>query len=167
MDHWYALHTKPRQEEQVREQLENRGLEAYLPSLVVAAARQRATTQRAKPFFPRYLFARLDLETIPLSSIVYMPGMSTVVSFGGEPATVPDAVVDYLRQRLARIDSPGFLEGAPLRQGDPLRVTSGPLRDLSAIFDRPLSPDGRVRVLVKLMGRLSACEIPIANLSRI
>ena len=165
MDRWYALHTKPRNEEHVREQLERRGLEAYLPR--VDAAPQRTAARRPKPFFPRYLFARLDLDTVPLSSIVYLPGMASVVSFGGEPAVVPDVVIDFLRQRLAHTDLPGFLEGAPLRQGDTLRVTSGPLRDLSAVFDRPLSPDGRVRVLIRLMGRLSACELPIDSLSRV
>lgn len=157
---WYALYTKPRHEKLVQDILESRNIEVYLP---VA----KCTHKCEKPFFPRYLFGHLDLEQVPLSSINWMPGMAAVVSFDGQPAAIPDAVVDWLRDSLGHLDSDGFLAGAHFRSGDLLRVTAGPLKGMEAIFDRRLTADGRARVLVQFLGRFAACEVDLASLEQV
>ena len=162
---WYALHTKPRKEQQVRLYLESRGIETYLPTLKVASKRHPRQT-REEPFLARYLFAHLDLLTVPLSSVNWSPGVTRVVSFGGQPAVVQDEVIAWLKRRLAQAESQGFHKGLPLRPNDRLRVTAGPLRGLEAIFDRRLSSEDRARVFVDLLGRLTACEVPLEWLER-
>jgi transcriptional antiterminator RfaH len=159
---WYAVHTKPRKERQVRCYLESRGIEAYLPTLPVPS-RRRPREAREEPFLARYLFAHLDLRSVPLSSINWSPGVNRVVSFGGEPAVVPDAVIAWLGRRLVR----GYDKGLPLRPNDRLRITAGPLKGLEAIFDRRLSSEDRARVFVEILGRLTSCEVPLAWLERI
>ena len=107
-------------------------------------------------FFPRYLFARLDFDIIPLSSVAWMPGVRRIVSSGSQPAPVPDEVVELVRERLEEIEEVRY---GNLRQGDRVRITSGPLRDLEAIFDQPTSSADRVRILLDVMGRLTSVEI--------
>jgi transcriptional antiterminator RfaH len=163
---WYAVQTKPRNEYLVRDMLERRAIVAYLPVLPVA--RKRASRGRGdKPFFARYLFARMDLARVPLSSINWAPGVTHVVSFGGEPATVPEAVITWLRERLGQINAEDYHQGLPLRPGDRLRVTHGPLRDMEAIFDQRLSSGDRARVFIEVLGRLTACQIDLSDLERL
>ncbi|HID87282.1 MAG TPA: hypothetical protein EYP55_07870 [Anaerolineae bacterium] len=162
MERWYALFTKPRMEQQVGDLLKSKGVETYVPTVKVAR-RRRPAVERA--FFPRYMFARLDLEAVGLSAIRWTPGVTCIVSFGGRPAVVPDEVVELIKRRLAEIKEEGY--GARFRTGDRVRIREGPLRDLEGIFDRALSGEDRVRVLIDLLGRLTACEVEARNLEKV
>jgi transcriptional antiterminator RfaH len=154
MQRWYALYTKPKKERQVDALLREQGIETYLPTV------QRKARRRDRPdrvvYFPCYLFARLDLGDTPRSSIAWMPGVRHIVSFGERPAAVADEIVELLRGRLEGIEETGY---GDLKQGDRVRITSGPLRELEAIFDQPLSAADRVRVLLDVMGRMTPVEI--------
>lgn len=166
MERWYALHTKPRKERFVRDLLECRGIEAYLPMLA-AAGKRRAGKDAEQPFFARYLFFRADLLRVPVSSVNWMPGVTRVVSFGGQPTVVQDQVIQWLRARLAQMNAESRHAAAPLRPNDRVKVTGGPLRDMEAIFDRHLSSEGRARVLIDMLGRQVACQIELEYLERI
>ncbi len=159
MEHWYTLQTKPRKERVVQELLLKRDIETYLPLL---ASRKPSRQDERKPFFARYLFARLDLDTLPLSSINWMQGMSGVVSFGGQPAVVDDEVIRWLKARLAQLGTRDYHRGLPLTPNSRMRIVEGPLKGMQAIFDRRTGADERARVLVQLLGRLTAAEIPLA-----
>jgi transcriptional antiterminator RfaH len=139
MEHWYALYTKPHRELQVQGLLQGEGIETYLPTV------RRQVRRRDRPdrvvYFPCYLFARLDFDVTPRSSLDWMPGVRRVVSAGNELVVVADEVVALIRHRLEGIEQIGYGE---LRQGDPVRITAGPLRDLEAVFDRPLPATKKV-----------------------
>lgn len=162
MNYWHALNTKPHKEREVEAFLQDRGIEVYFPT-IPAPRRSRACQTRA--FFPGYLFAHTDLDAIGLWTVHYAPGMRGVVMFGGKPAHVADAVIDILRERLARVDVVDTL-GEALQPGDRVLVTQGPLADLEAVFDRKLSPDGRVRILIRLLQRWTPVEIEADALRR-
>lgn len=162
MERWYALYTKPRMEVHVGNLLRSKGIEVYVPTIKVTR-RRRPPVER--PFFPRYMFARVDLEAIGLSAIRWTPGLTAIVGFGGGPVAVPDRVVALIKTRLAEMEEHGY--GGRFRSGDRVRITEGPFRDFEAIFDRPLSGEERVRVLIDLLGRLTACEIEATSLKKV
>ncbi len=153
MKHWYALYTQPRKERQVHGWLVEQGFESFLPT--VRRKVRRSDRPDEMVYFPCYLFARFDFNDTPQSSIAWMPGIRRIVSFGEQPAIVPEELVDLIRHRLSEVDEVGYPR---LKQGDRVRFLSGPLRDLDAIFDRPLSSADRVRVLLKVMGRMTAVD---------
>jgi transcription elongation factor/antiterminator RfaH len=157
---WYALYTKPHKERQVSNLLEEKGIETYLPTV------RRKIQRRDRPerviYFPCYLFARVDFGTTPRSSIAWMPGMRRIVSFGEHPAVVDDELIFLVRRRLGDIEEVAY---GNLKQGDMVRITSGPLRDLEAIFDRPLSAAHRVRVLLDVMGRMTPADIDYSDIT--
>lgn len=162
MKHWHALYTQPGKEHQVSALLQQRGVQTYLPTV------RRKVRRKDRPdrvvYFPCYLFARLDFERTPRSSIAWMHGVRRIVSNGERPAIVADEVVHLIRHRLAGMEEQGFYD---LFQGDRVRITSGPLRDLDAIFDRPLSAADRVRVLLHVMDRMIPLEIDRSEIVRI
>ena len=162
MMHWYALYTKPRSERQVETTLRGQGIETYLPTV------QRKVRRRDRPdqvvYFPCYLFARIDLEAVPRSSIDWMPGIRRIVGNGGQPAVVDDEIVATIRSRLDTIEQVGY---GGLKQGDRVRIVSGPLRDLEAVFDQPMSPENRVRVLLDVVGRMTPVDLDYSDIKSI
>ena len=159
---WYAIHTKPHKERAVVRYLQSRGIDAFLPVLRATGGTSRPPAER--PFFSCYLFAQMDFRDVPLSSINWAPGINRVVSFGGLPAVVPREVVEWIRVRLEQVDPRDYHRGRPLLSGDRLRVTRGPLKGLEAVFDQRLSSSARARVFVEILGRLTSCQMSLADL---
>jgi len=158
---WFALYTKPHKEYMVQGLLRDRDVETYLPEIAVAVRRRDRRSK--KPFFPHYLFARLDPHSDEMAQVHWTPGLRRVVSAGGQPIPVPDEIVTHIRRRLTTMvkEQPA----TPFRHGEIVRVACGPFEGLDALFDRSLSPQGRVRVLLELMGRLVAAELDVGDLS--
>ena len=147
MYRWMVLFTKPRKERTVLETLEARGLDAYLPRLVFHTRRGNLVEQ---PYFPRYLFARLDWEAAGVADVRWTPGLTSVVTFHGQPAWLPDDKMAYLRDRIDHLDGDAFLR---LRGGERIRVRRGPFADLEVILDGYLNGESRVAVLLRILGR--------------
>lgn len=162
---WYALYTKPHKEQHVSAVLQARGVETYLPTIPVYKGRRR--TEKSQAFFPCYLFARMDPGAVGYSSVAWTPGLRRIVSFGGQPAVVRDDVIDMIRHRLKRMEASGYPLEQRFQSGDRVLIKSGPLRDLEAVFDKPLSSSDRARVLVDILGRLTACEIELGCLEKV
>jgi transcriptional antiterminator RfaH len=157
---WFALYTKPHKEYMVQGLLRSHDVETYLPEIAVAV--RRRDRRDKKPFFPHYLFARLDPYSDQMAKVRWTPGLRRIVSAGGQPVPIPNEVVAHIRHRLETMveETPP----APFRQGEIVHVTRGPFEGLDAMFDRALSPQGRVRVLLELMGRLVAAELDVEDL---
>ena len=157
---WFALYTKPHKEYMVQGLLRNQDVETYLPEIGVAV--QRRDRRDKKPFFPHYLFARLDPHSDQMVKVRWMPGLRRVVSAGGQPVSNPNEVIAHIRHRLAAMveEKPA----SPFKKGEIVRVTRGPFAGLNAMFDRALSPEGRVRVLLEMMGRLVATDLSVEEL---
>ena len=164
MEHWYALYTKPKKEHQVNTYLRGQGIDTYLPT------EKRKVRRRDRPddmvFFPCYLFARLDLDTTPRSSVDWMPGVRRIVSLGEQPAPVPDEVVAHIQARLRDKSSDQGLGYGEFKPGDQVRVVSGPLHDLDAIFDRRASATERVRILLDVLGRMTPVEVDASDIQK-
>ncbi|MEO6062338.1 MAG: transcription termination/antitermination NusG family protein, partial [Thermoflexales bacterium] len=95
---WYALQSKPHKESQLLRGLESAGFEAWYPSYRVKPVNPRS--RKIRPLFPRYLFVRINLEEQPVSTFTWMANAIGLVSFGDEPAPVPDRLIEAVHERL-------------------------------------------------------------------
>ena len=109
----------------------------------------------------------MDSSAVGYSSVAWTPGLRKIVSFGGQPLVVRDEVIDTLRHRLERMEVSGYPVEQRFKSGDRVLIKSGPLRDLEAVFDRSLSSSDRARVLVDILGRLTACEMELGCLEKV
>jgi transcriptional antiterminator RfaH len=163
MYHWYVVHCKPHKEWQAASALTERlGLATYLLELRRCS---RGRVQRA-PLFPRYLFVRMDLQTVGVSHINATAGVLRLVSFGGAPPSIPETVIEALRQRVDILNDHGGLLEHGFHPGDTVRLTHGPLRGLEAIFIGPMKPSERVRVLIEFLGQPREMKLPVDILER-
>ena len=106
MKRWYALRTKVQQEVWAENNLIERGLEVYLPRYLKRRRHARKTDYIQAPLFPRYLFARADVDLGERPTMAYAPGIDYVVSFGDRLATVGNNIIDEIR---AREDQSGMI----------------------------------------------------------
>ena len=83
---WYAIWTRSRHENVVREQLERKGYEAFLPTITKWSRWKDRKKKIDWPLFPGYCFARFDSkERLPILSCT---GVVNIVSFDGEIAPI-------------------------------------------------------------------------------
>lgn len=162
---WYAMHSKPRKEALLWEQLQIREIEAYHPRIRVQPVNPRA--RKVKPYFPGYVFVRVDLEKFNWSSLQWMPGATGLVAFGGEPASVPDALIQAIRHRVDEINASGGEQLEGLQPGDPVLIQGGAFDGYEAIFDTKVSGNERVRVLLSLLqAQQKPLELPASQIKR-
>ena len=156
---WYVLHSKPNREQFLYSQLKHREIETFYPRLHVKPVNPRA--RKIRPFFPGYLFVHVDLDQVSLSTLAYVPGAHSLVSFDYNPAVVPDEVIHMIKSNLERINRKSKQAEPALKQGDPVEVKGGPFAGYQAIFDRALKGTDRVHLLIKLLhGQQIRVQVP-------
>ncbi|MEP7133554.1 MAG: transcription termination/antitermination NusG family protein [Chloroflexota bacterium] len=146
---WYAMRSKPNKEDFLARQLETHGLKMYYPRIHVHTVNPRARQFRS--YFPGYLFLQVDLETIIVSELKWMPGATGLVSFGGEPAPIPDLLIAAIQRSVDGINAADAKALDELKSGDRVVVQDGPFAGYEAIFDSRISGSERVRVLLMLL----------------
>ena len=162
MARWYAVHTRPRQERTALLHLERQGFTCYLPLIRERRRIRRQTQWISSAFFPRYLFAQLDLARQNTAPIRSTQGVVGLVRFGLEPAALPDGFVDRLRQECGDAGATHVVEW---QAGEALEVTEGPFAGLRAVF-AARDGEARVIVLMELLGRTQRLTLDEHQLQR-
>jgi transcriptional antiterminator RfaH len=150
MAEWYALRSKPNKEEFVWRQVKGQGFESYYPCIPVKPVNPRA--RKTKPFFPGYLFVRVELSQVGQSMFQWLPNGLGLVSFDGMPAPVDEALINDVQSHLDVVVKGGAEHCYGLKPGDEVAINSGPFAGYRAIFDMGLPGKDRVRVLLQLLG---------------
>lgn len=157
---WYVVQAKPRQEVRVVRRLALSAIITFLPYVEVSRRRASGKVKCLEPLFPGYLFVRLAPSSrVPASWNVvrWAQGVLRVLAVGLTPVSVPEDFVEAIERQTSEH---GFVRlPSPLVNGARVRVRSGPFEDLEAVFDRPLTRSGRVRVLLELLGQRTPIEI--------
>lgn len=143
---WYVLRTKPHKERSVHRLLQSKEVTVYFPALKVKPVNPRAS--KIRPYFPGYMFVQVDLEAEGENALRWVPGTRGLVRFGGEPASVPQELIQQLKYRLARLAQEKPEQERKLKQGDRVRIVDGPFAGYEAIFQAHLSGKERVQVLL-------------------
>lgn len=163
---WYVIRSKPHKEVSLWREVRARGLECFYPQLHVHPVNPRSRTVR--PYFPGYLFLKADLASVGVSALQWMPFSQGLVSFGGEPAQVPDELVHAIRRRVEQINAAGGEQLEGLKRGETVVIHEGPFDGYEAIFDGRLPGNERVRVLLELLeARQMKIELPAIQIQRL
>jgi transcriptional antiterminator NusG len=155
---WYAIWTRSRHEQTVREQLERKGLEAFLPTITKWSRWKDRKKQIDWPLFPGYCFARFPSgERLP---ILKCTGVVNIVSFDGEIAAIPDQEIDAIRRL---VESDLQFDPCPLiREGMMVEVTHGPLKGVVGRLVRK-GAHARLVLSVDLIGQAVSVEVDAAD----
>lgn len=146
---WFVIQTNPREEDRGFLHLTEKGFEVFFPRIRVLRYRQLRVGHAIRPLFPSYLFARFKYpEEYP--QVLWTRGVRRVLGADLKPTAVPDEVIATIQSQM---DPNGLVRvGRRLRPRDPVRIKSGPFKDLLGIFERELDEDGRVEILLQVLG---------------
>jgi transcriptional antiterminator RfaH len=159
MKRWYALYTKSREEVWAKTNLEERGLEVYLPRYLKRRRHARKIDMVRTPLFPRYIFARADVNIGERPAMAYAPGVEYVLSFGSQLGTVDDEIIAAIRQREDENGLVALGTECEFKPGQQVRVSGGAFSDHVGLF-QSTSDDQRVFVLMNLMGGSVRVRLP-------
>jgi transcription antitermination factor NusG len=155
---WFALWTRSRHEQVVRQQLMEKQVEAFLPTITRWSRWKDRKKRIDWPLFPGYCFARFDpRERLP---VLKCTGVVGIVSVEGEPAPIPEHEIEAIRQL---IDSELAYDPCPMiREGTMVEVVHGPLR---GVIGRLLRKNERARLVlsVDLIGQAVSVEVDAAD----
>jgi transcription antitermination factor NusG len=151
---WYAAYTCPRQEKRVWAALEGHEVESFLPTYrAVHRWKNGVKAELDLALFPGYVFVRIPL--CDRIRVLKVPGLVTLVGFGGAPMALPDSDVEALRSGLQlRCEPHPFL-----RTGQRVTVKSGPLLGMSGILVDRRQNGYRLVVSVELIQQACAIEV--------
>lgn len=158
---WYVVYTNPQKELQVVGLLEQQAqLTVYLPEVY---QKFRGKVQ-LRPLFPRYLFVQIDLDQKAMGIISRTPGVVRVVAFENEPLPLSNDVIEALRAEVDRLNESGGLPTEHFDEGEYVRLRSGPLAGMEAVFVRHLPARDRAVILLKFLGQENEIDIDISKI---
>jgi transcriptional antiterminator RfaH len=165
MNLWYVIQTKPKKEEDAKSYLSATGLEIFLPLTETCLIRNGRLKKELKPLFPGYMFGRFDLEQ-NYSLVKWGRGVKKVLGAAGRyPTPVSREVIEIIKERA---DIHGIVrKNYHFAANDKVRIKSGPLRDFWGIFERWVSDDDRVRVLLNLIGYQPSIELHYSMIEKV
>ena len=164
---WFAVYTKPRQEQVALLNLEGQSFECYLP--MAADPYQRGSARkktRHEPLFARYLFLNAAPEMQSLATVRSTRGVVGLVRAGFDLIKIPASIIEGLKDRMHPATGLIPLDSIGLNKGDKVRVFDGPFAALEGVFKEHR---GRTRslLLLEILGRETAVEIDARLLQRV
>ena len=159
---WYVIRTKPHQERLAEFHLRQLSVETFLPLLKQQKNMQRQERMVVEPLFPRYLFARFDVND-RYRAVNFSRGVLNIVEFGSKPAEVSEVLIDGIKSRMQ--DGYVTLQTEGLQQGQILHITGGPLAGFEAVFVREMKEQHRVLLLLKALGLRARVTVDIDQVS--
>lgn len=151
---WYAVQVRSKFEWRVCNFLEAAGYDTFLPTY-----RDRRTwSDRVKelqvPLFPGYTFCRFNAERrLP---ILQIPGVVNIVSFGNQPAAIPENEISTVR---TVVETDLTVRPWPFLQiGQKVRIQKGPLAGVEG-FLVEFKHSFRLVVSITILNRSVAAEL--------
>jgi transcription termination/antitermination protein NusG len=156
---WFAVWTRSRHEQVVREQLERKKIVAFLPTITRWSRWKDRKKKVDWPLFPGYCFAQFDPgDALP---ILKCTGVVNIVSVEGRPAPIPDYELDSIR---LLVGSDLQFDPCPLiREGMMVEVIHGPLRGVIGRLLRKDAPKAMLVLSVDLIGQAVSVVVDAAD----
>ncbi len=146
---WFLAQLKPNCANIADKNLTRQGFNTFLPMEEETRQRNGKFVTAMRPLFPGYIFVAFDVTLGLWRHVNSTYGITRLVSFGKEPATVP---LDLVSQLMLRCDAKGkLLPPKFLKPGDQVTLTEGPFANFVAEVEQ-IAPDRRVWVLMEIMG---------------
>ena len=159
---WACIRTHPKHEHIAAAQLSHvPGVEVFNPQLRLERQTRRGRMRSTESLFVNYLFARFAIET-SLERVRHTPSVKTVLHFGQRIATIPNHVIEELRQTLLENADTVFTD-APL-EGDEAEISNGPFQGEKGIIVRVLPARERVEILLDVLGRPLPTEFRLSSI---
>lgn len=155
---WYAIWTRSRHEKLVRDQLDKKTVEVFLPTIGKWSRWKDRKKKIDWPLFPGYVFARfVPDERI---GILKIDGVVQIISNNGMLSPIPVEEIESIR---TLVESELAYDPVPLiKEGEMVRVSHGPLKGVVGRLIRK-GAHARLILSVDLIGQAVSVEVDAAD----
>lgn len=124
---WYALYTRSRAEKKVLIELQEMGVQAYLP--LINTLRQWSDRKKKVevPLIPGYIFVKTELKQIP--GVLSIDAAIKIIAFEGKYVSIPENQIKAIQTLIEK----GYNISASdrkIEKGDSVKIASGALKGL-------------------------------------
>ncbi len=126
---WYPVYTKSRAEKKAYQELQKKGIEAYLPlkkELKQWSDRKKIVEE---PLLKSYIFVRISCKE--QTDVLMTQGISRFLYFSGKIAVMPDKQMEDLKLLMANSDELELIEHH-IQPGEKVRINAGPMQGMLA-----------------------------------
>ena len=156
MKYWFAVNTKPRNEDRAASNLAGGGIEAFAPKLKLRKYKDGRLAEVVEQMFPNYIFVKFH-PVDEFHLVKYTRGVKTIVHFGNKIIPIQDEVIDYIRSRL--VDGVATIQKKGFQKGEKVLIKDGPFKGMSGIFEKELEGKERVTILLDSVMFAASMEI--------
>ncbi len=167
---WYCARTQTKREHIAAEHLRGvGGVEVFCPRIRYKKATRRGKIWWMEPLFPGYLlvrFRRSEMER----AVTFSQGIRGLVKFGSEIPSVPDSLVNSLREEVRMRSKDGdtademFTVSPILEIGEEVEIASGPFQGMRGSIVEVTSATERVKILLEFLGQQQAIDLDFFSL---
>ena len=127
--YWYAIYVRSRSEKKVVAQLEDIGVEVFLPLITRIKQWSDRKKKVEEPLFKSYVFVHSTTKQhIPILNVY---GVIKFVTFEHQAVVVPENQIVAIKRYIDDFDEKEReLTNAELQVGDMVRITNGPMQGL-------------------------------------
>jgi transcription antitermination factor NusG len=165
--YWHALYVRSRSEKKVLSQLEDRGIQAYLPLISVVKQWSDRRVKVEEPLFKSYVFVcSSDKDYIPILNIY---GVVRFVTFEREAVIVPENEIIAIKNFVNEYEKgEGFKmqNDEDLKVGQSVRIINGPMKGLVGRLET-IRNKRHLIVYIEVVGQYIPVHIPRAKVEPI
>ncbi len=142
---WFAIYVKARHELKVLDALKWKEIECYLPMRKELRQWSDRKKMVEEPLIRGYIFVRLDLRHY--YDVLVVPGVISFVSFGKQPAEIPDYQIEDLKIFLKNGSQQVEVTNEFVRKGEFVKVNHGPFQNA---IGEVVQLRGKKRLLIRI-----------------
>jgi transcription termination/antitermination protein NusG len=155
---WHALWTRSHCEQLVHDQLAAKKFDLFLPKINVWSRRAGLRCLTQVPLFPGYLFVRRAMDKRSYTEICKARGLVRILGERWDRlAVIPEGEIMGVQKVLSSEHQ--AVPHSFVREGQRVRITRGPLKDVEGILLRNKPDKGLFVVSIDLLQRSVAVEI--------
>ena len=161
--HWHALYVRSRSEKKVLSQLQEMGIEAYLPLVTQVKQWSDRRKKIEEPLFKSYVFVHSNAkEYLPILNVY---GVMRFVTFEREAVVVPDNQIMAIKKFVEDYEHGEeykMQNHEELREGQLVRIINGPMKGLQGRLETIYNKRHLI-VYIEVVGQYIPVHLPRAK----
>jgi transcription antitermination factor NusG len=155
-EEWFAVQTRPRFEKKVCQELEGKGIQAFVPLHDVKRQWSDRKQLVSLPLFPCYAFVRIDGAQDVRVAVLRTNGITGFVGARGFGTPIPESEIDAVKTILKQ--QVPFQLHPYLKVGQSVRIRGGALDGIKGILTK-VNGDQSLVISVDLIQRSVAMQV--------
>ena len=157
---WFALYTKSKHEFKAALQLEECGIEYYLPTTVRIKQWSDRKKKVTEPLFSGYIFIHSSEKERLIALEQY--AIVRTIYFQGRAAIIPEWQIENLRKMLEKSTEVSVTD--KLAIGTSVKIISGPFKDIEGIVYENKNQETMLAITIDLLRRSVVVKIPLESI---